>query len=115
MFPNVSRGYRVHPGAGVQKDPGASPVYLGPTEVLGAQPAGEGVLIPIAEGSLGGGLLYWGLLAGGLRSPCLPLPFFGWGARVPLPPAPPFGFKASLSSIPCSSGSRGNLVQSLQR
>ena len=58
MFPDVSRGYRVHPGARVQKDPGAPPVYLGPTEVLGAQPAGEGILVPVAEGSLGSGLLY---------------------------------------------------------
>ena len=115
MPSDISGGYRVHPGARIQEDPSAPSIYLGPSEILRAQPTGEGILVPIAEGSLGGIAPYWGLLAGGLRSPCLPFPFLFWGARGPLPPAPPFGFNASRSSISCSSGSRGSFVHSLQR
>ena len=115
VSPDISRGHGVHPGAGIQEDPGASPVHLSPTEVLGAQPAGERILVAIAEGSFGGNSSYWGLLVGGLWSPCLLFPFFGWGTQPPLPPVPPFWFKASRLSNSCNSGSRGSLVHSLQR
>ena len=114
MPSDISGGHRIHPGARIQQDPGASPIYLGPTEVFRAQPAGEGILVPVAEGSFGGSSSYWGFLVGGLRSPCLPFPFFGLGARPPLSPAPTFWFKASQSSISCNSGSKGSLVHSLQ-
>ena len=113
--PDISGGHGVHPGAGIQEDPGAPPIHLSPAKILRAQPVGEGVLVPITEGSFGGSSSYWGFLVGGLQSPCLPFPFFGWGVRAPLPPAPPFWFKASRSSISCNSGSKGSLVHSLQR
>ena len=78
MFPDVGGGYRVHPGACIQEDPSMPPVHLGPTEILGAQPAGEGVLVPIVEGSLRGG--------------CPLLGAFGVGPPVPLPGVAPLVF-----------------------